>query len=184
MGALDGPGLRYVLFLQGCPFRCLFCHNPDSWAVDAHNEKSAAEVFLDVKKYAEFFKFSGGGITVSGGEPFLQSAFLEELFAMLKAENISTCADTCGGVALSDSVKNAVSLTDIFLLDTKQYAKALAEFLRPYNIEKIELLPYHDMGKHKWEKLGLKYALNDMKPPSKEAVESVKNILAESGYSL
>ena len=230
MGALDGPGLRYVLFLQGCPFRCIFCHNPDSWASDAHNEKSTTEVFLDVKKYADFFKFSDGGFTVSGGEPFLQSTFLEELFAMLKAENISTCADTCGGVDLSDSVKNAIALTDIFLLDikhldeqkhleitgkpfgktrafldyisaqnkriwirqvllenitaTEQYAKAMAKFLKPYNIEKIELLPYHDMGKQKWEKLGLKYPLNDMKPPSKEAVDCVKNILIECGYNL
>ena len=230
MGALDGPGLRYVLFLQGCPFRCIFCHNPDSWAANTHNEKSAKEVFLDVKKYAEFFKFSDGGVTVSGGEPFLQSGFLEEFFALLKAENISTCADTCGGVDLSDSVKNAIALTDIFLLDikhldeqkhleitgkpfaktrafldyisaqnkriwirqvllenitaTEQYAKAMAKFLKPYNIEKIELLPYHDMGKQKWEKLGLKYPLNDMKPPSKEAVDCVKNILIECGYNL
>lgn len=229
MGAVDGPGLRYVLFLQGCPFRCAFCHNPDSWAADSGIRKSADAVFCDARKYADFFKFSGGGITVSGGEPFMQPEFLAELFGLCKEENISTCADTCGGVELTDAVKNAVGQTDIFLLDIKhvenaehikittqpfaktakfldyvsalgkriwirqvlldgitstpQYANSLAEFLKPYNIEKIELLPYHDMGRFKWKKLGLEYRLADMKPPSIESVMAVKKTLTERGFN-
>lgn len=117
-GALDGPGLRYVLFLKGCPFRCKFCHNPDTWAVPAGERKTLEEVLSDIAKYESFFKFTGGGVTVSGGEPLLQVEFVYELFTRLKEEGIGTALDT-SGVIMNDSVKKLLGKTDIVLLDIK-----------------------------------------------------------------
>lgn len=119
MGAVDGPGLRYVLFLKGCPLRCAFCHNPDTWAVPDSLERTAEEVAADVLKYREFFAASRGGFTVSGGEPLLQSAFLAELFKILKANNVNIALDTCGCVDITRQVAEVVELTDLFLLDIK-----------------------------------------------------------------
>ena len=119
MGAVDGPGLRYVLFLKGCPLRCAFCHNPDTWAVTDSLERTAEDVATDVLKYREFFAASRGGFTASGGEPLLQSAFLAELFKILKANNIHTAVDTCGCVDITRQVAEVVELTDLFLLDIK-----------------------------------------------------------------
>ncbi len=119
MGAVDGPGLRYVLFLKGCPLRCAFCHNPDTWAVQDSTERTAEDVATDVLKYREFFAASHGGFTVSGGEPLLQSAFLAELFKILKANNVNIALDTCGCVDITRQVAEVVELTDLFLLDIK-----------------------------------------------------------------
>ena len=119
MGAVDGPGLRYVLFLKGCPLRCAFCHNPDTWAVTDSLERTAEDVAADVLKYREFFAASRGGFTASGCEPLLQSAFLAELFKILKANNIHTAVDTCGCVDITRQVAEVVELTDLFLLDIK-----------------------------------------------------------------
>ena len=104
MGALDGTGLRYVLFLQGCPFRCLFCHNPDTWSGSA-NSMSVDEVFSDILKYKSFYENSNGGVTISGGEPLLQIPFLLELFKKLKTNNIHTAIDTCGYVDITEDLK-------------------------------------------------------------------------------
>ena len=119
MGAVDGPGLRYVLFLKGCPLRCAFCHNPDAWAVPDSLERTAEDVAADVLKYREFFAASHGGFTVSGGEPLLQSGFLAELFKILKANNVHIAVDTCGCVDITGQVAEAVELADLFLLDIK-----------------------------------------------------------------
>lgn len=119
MGALDGPGIRYVLFLKGCPLRCAFCHNPDTWATVEGEEKSAREVANDVIKYREFFKATGGGFTASGGEPLLHSEFLVELLQILKNENITSAIDTCGCIDISENIEKIVELADLFLLDIK-----------------------------------------------------------------
>lgn len=119
MGAVDGPGLRYVLFLKGCPLRCAFCHNPDAWAVPDSLERTAEDVAADVLKYKEFFAASHGGFTASGGEPLLQSGFLAELFKILKANNVHIAVDTCGCVDITGQVAEAVELADLFLLDIK-----------------------------------------------------------------
>ena len=119
MGALDGPGLRYVLFMKGCPFRCAYCHNPDTWASSKADEKSPREVADDILKYKEFFKASKGGFTASGGEPLLQPEFLAELLDILKSEKIHTAIDTCGYVDISPQIKRVVDLCDLFLLDIK-----------------------------------------------------------------
>ena len=123
-GALDGPGLRYVLFLCGCPFRCIFCHNPDTWSLQGATERTTDEVFSDILKYENFFKLSGGGATLSGGEPLLQSEFAAELFAKLKACGIGTALDTCGYVDITDSVKECLRLTDLVMLDIKHLDRA------------------------------------------------------------
>ena len=230
MGTLDGPGIRYVLFLQGCPFRCLFCHNPDTWGavVDKVNEKSADELIKDVLKYKSFYDNSGGGVTVSGGEPLLQIPFLIEFFKGLKEYNINTALDTCGHVAINDKLDKLLKYTDIILLDIKHldkekhkvltgqenqktlefleyinklhkriwirqvltpkytmdniYINKLIDFLKQYDIEKVELLPYHDMARSKYEKLGIKYPLENTPIPAKEDVESIKHMFVDAGF--
>ncbi len=137
MGALDGPGLRYVLFLKGCPLRCAFCHNPDTWGAAEFTEKSAREVADDILKYREFFKATNGGFTASGGEPLLQADFLVELIEILKAENITTAIDTCGCVDITANVEKVISLADLFLFDVKHLDSDIHKNLTGQGNEKI-----------------------------------------------
>ncbi len=137
MGALDGPGLRYVLFLKGCPLRCAFCHNPDTWGASGFTEKSAKEVADDIFKYREFFQATGGGFTASGGEPLLQAEFLLELIEILKSENISTAIDTCGYIDITKDIEKIVQLADIFLFDIKHLDPAEHKKLTTKTNEKI-----------------------------------------------
>lgn len=122
-GTVDGPGIRYVLFLQGCPMRCKYCHNPDTWKIDTGEEVSADEIIREYKKNREFYK--SGGITVTGGEPMLQLEFVTELFRLAKAENIHTCIDTSGVTFTPDNaeylnkVDELLSFTDLIMLDIK-----------------------------------------------------------------
>lgn len=118
-GTLDGPGVRYVIFMQMCPFRCLYCHNPDTWFKNSLGAKTVDSVYNDILKYKDFFNFSGGGVTLSGGEPLLQVGFVLSLFKKLKEIKIHTCLDTCGYVDLSDDIKNAITLCDLVMLDIK-----------------------------------------------------------------
>ena len=118
-GTLDGPGVRYVIFMQMCPFRCLYCHNPDTWFKNSLGARTVDSVYNDILKYKDFFNFSGGGVTLSGGEPLLQVGFVLSLFKKLKQINIHTCLDTCGYVDLSDDIKNAITLCDLVMLDIK-----------------------------------------------------------------
>ena len=122
-GTLDGPGIRYVLFMQGCPMRCLYCHNPDTWATRCEKTITANEVIKEFIKNRSFY--SNGGITVSGGEPLLQIDFLIELFEMAKKEKIHTCIDT-SGITFSDAdnayrnkLDKLMKLTDLVMLDIK-----------------------------------------------------------------
>ncbi len=117
LGAVDGPGLRFVVFTQGCPLRCKCCHNPDTWDFDGGKEISPREIFEKAKRYKEYFG-TDGGITVTGGEPLLQVAFVKELFTLCKMDRINTCLDTSGCV-LSTDVKELLKVTDHVLLDVK-----------------------------------------------------------------
>ncbi len=117
LGTLDGPGVRYVLFLQGCPLRCGCCHNPDTWETTGGKEMTAAAVFAQVERYRPYFG-ANGGITISGGEALLQAEFAAEVFGLCKAAGIHTCLDT-SGCMLTDSVKKLLSVTDLVLLDIK-----------------------------------------------------------------
>lgn len=117
-GTVDGPGIRYVIFFQGCPLRCLYCHNPDTRDVFGGKEISTEELITDIKKYRSYMKFSGGGVTVSGGEPLLQPEFLLELLKELKKEDFHTAIDTSGFADLN-KVKEVFDYTNLVLLDIK-----------------------------------------------------------------
>ena len=117
MGTLDGPGVRYVVFLQGCNLRCKCCHNPDTWDVNGGTICSPEEIAEKALRFKEYFA-KDGGITISGGEPLLQADFVYEIFRLCHRENINTCLDTSGSV-LNEKVKKLLSVTDRVLLDIK-----------------------------------------------------------------
>ena len=123
MGTLDGPGVRFVIFLQGCPLRCGCCHNPDTWDTDGGTEYTAEELVKKAIRFKEYFG-EDGGITVSGGEPLLQACFVKELFALCHKSGINTCLDTSGCI-LTDAVKDMLNVTDRVLLDIKYTSDSL-----------------------------------------------------------
>lgn len=117
LGTLDGPGVRFVVFTQGCNLRCGCCHNPDTWDMQKGKEYTTEEIVAKVIRYREYYK-EEGGITVSGGEPLLQAEFVHELFARCHAEGINTCLDTSGSL-MNDMIKKLLEETDRVLLDIK-----------------------------------------------------------------
>ena len=222
-GTVDGPGIRFVLFLQGCHLHCKYCHNRDTWNINGGTYKSLDDIFDKIMNYKNYI-CPNGGVTVTGGDPLLQAKFVYELFKRLKEENIHTCIDTSGMFPLTDDIKNVLSVTDLVLLDIKhiddkkckelvgksnklelEFAKYLSDnnismwirqvlipgitddrenllklkkFISSLStVKKIELLPYHNMGKFKWEKLGLKYELENIRPANSEDIEKAKNVL-------
>ena len=122
-GTVDGPGIRYVLFMQGCPMRCIYCHNPDTWKIGSGQTVDAEEIIKEYDKNSSFYK--NGGITVTGGEPLLQMDFLTELFSIAKSKNIHTCIDTSGinfdsnDNEYMNKLDTLLSLTDLIMLDIK-----------------------------------------------------------------
>lgn len=122
-GTVDGPGIRYVVFVKGCPMRCQYCHNPDTWEMAGGTKKTTDEILNDYDRYKPFLK--GGGITVTGGEPLLQLDFLIELFEKAKAKNIHTCLDTSGIMfrrndpELYEKYVRLMKATDLIMLDIK-----------------------------------------------------------------
>lgn len=228
-GTLDGPGIRYVVFFQGCLMRCMYCHNRDTWDLHAGREVNVAELMEELLTYRAYMNASGGGVTATGGEAILQAEFVGQWFKECKEEGIHTCLDTNGFVRHYDSnIDELIANTDLVMLDIKQvndeihqklagvsnqrtlqFAKYLAQkntrtWIRyvvvpgwtddnesahllgqftsnMYNIEKIELLPYHELGKHKWTTMGEIYPLETTKPPSKERLEQLKEIIGSYG---
>lgn len=222
-GTVDGPGIRYVLFLQGCSLKCKYCHNRDTWDIHGGSFKSLDDIFKNIIKYKSYI-YPNGGLTVTGGEPLLQYEFLIKLFEKLKEEKIHTCIDTSGMVVLTDKIKKLIDLTDLFLLDIKHidsekceklvgignkreldFARYLSDkdkhmWIRQviipgitddeqdllklkgfiYNlktVDKIELLPYHNMGKYKWNELHERYDLESVRPATDEDIKRAKKIL-------
>lgn len=225
-GTVDGPGIRFVLFLQGCHLKCKYCHNRDTWDIKGGNYASLDDIFNKIMRYKNYIH-PNGGVTVTGGEPLLQVNFLIELFTKLKKEGIHTCIDTSGMVSLTDDIKKLLSLTDLVLLDIKHiddekckdlvgfsnklelaFARYLSDNnipvwirqvlipgytddekdlikLRDFlstlnNVKKIEILPYHNLGKHKWTKLGYKYELDGVKQATNKDVQRAKKILGNA----
>ncbi len=123
LGTVDGPGVRTVVFMQGCPLRCACCHNPDTWETGGGREYTAEELLQKVLRYKEYFKESGG-ITLSGGEPLLQAEFACKVFSLCKENGIHTCLDTSGCI-LNDAVRALLAQTDLVLLDIKYTDPAL-----------------------------------------------------------
>ncbi len=117
LGTLDGPGVRFVVFLQGCNLRCGCCHNPETWDMNGGKEYTPREIFEKVVRYKEYFG-NDGGITFSGGEPLLQAEFVREVFKLCHSEKINTCLDTSGSV-LNEKVIELLDETDRVLLDIK-----------------------------------------------------------------
>lgn len=117
LGTVDGPGVRFVVFLQGCHLRCKCCHNPDTWAREGGTDYTAEALVTKALRYREYFG-EQGGITFSGGEPLLQAEFVREVFSLCRAVGVHTCLDTSGSL-LSDEVKAALAVTDRVLLDWK-----------------------------------------------------------------
>ena len=117
LGTVDGPGIRFVVFMQGCNLRCGCCHNPDTWEMSGGTEYTPEQILQKVLRCKEYFGKTGG-ITISGGEPLLQSDFCRELFTLCKRECINTCLDTSGSI-LNDEVKSLLAVTDRVLLDIK-----------------------------------------------------------------
>lgn len=117
LGALDGPGIRFVVFMQGCNLRCGCCHNPETWSLEGGTDYSSFEILEKVKRYKSYFG-SKGGITLSGGEPLLQAEFVYDLFSLCHQEGINTCLDTSGSI-INENVIKALSVTDRVLLDIK-----------------------------------------------------------------
>ncbi|MEE1011829.1 MAG: pyruvate formate-lyase-activating protein [Acutalibacteraceae bacterium] len=123
LGAIDGPGIRFVVFTQGCNLRCGCCHNPDTWKIGEGTEYTAEEVVKRAARYKEYFG-AEGGITVSGGEPLLQADFVKEIFELCHKEGINTCLDTSGSI-MNDSVKALLKETGRVLLDIKYTCDSL-----------------------------------------------------------
>ena len=138
-GAVDGPGIRFVVFLQGCPMRCKYCHNPDTWKLDAGKDMSVRELMTEILKYRHYFG-SDGGVTVSGGEPLVQIDFVIELFKALKAEGIHTCIDTSGASFNQEiiaKIDELLSYTDLVLLDIKHIDNNMHKELTGLNNDNI-----------------------------------------------
>lgn len=148
-GTLDGPGIRYVVFLQGCPLRCKFCHNPDTWQLYSGKKYSVDEILEDLLKYRNFIK--SGGLTLSGGEPLLQADFAAELFRECKKHGIHTAVDTSGAIPLK-VCKQAVDEVDLVLLDIKSIDTFKCQRLTGKgNEDALELLDYLEQnGKEVW----------------------------------
>lgn len=142
-GTVDGPGIRFVIFMQGCPMRCQFCHNPDTWDVMQKGayQKTASELLAEVLKYRNFIR--RGGVTVSGGEPLMQLDFLLDFFQKCKAEELHTALDT-SGVIWNDKVKRLLEITDLVLLDIKtlddEYHKTYTGHSRQNNAAFLDYL--------------------------------------------
>ncbi|MCL2204650.1 MAG: pyruvate formate-lyase-activating protein [Defluviitaleaceae bacterium] len=223
-GMVDGPGIRTVVFFAGCSLRCAYCHNPDTWQRARGERKTVDEVLTEVLKYTSYYKFSGGGLTASGGEPTDQPEFLGELLKACRENGVHTALDT-SGCATEALAAHLLPYVDLLLLDFKAYdpdlyfqlthapasrpratlriAQALhiptwinyvlvpgltdnekdltemAAFLKQHeNIQKIQVLPFHKHGEHKWAELSIPYKLTHTQPPTKEQLAKVQEILA------
>ncbi len=221
-GTVDGPGIRMVVFFSGCPMRCRYCHNPDTWDMTRGRLMSAEAIIEKYLRNKSFYK--NGGITVSGGEPLMQTEFLTELFRLAKEYGVHTCLDTSGATyseAEREKLDALMEYTDLVMLDIKHidrqahkalcgmhndnilaFAKYLDEKGKPIwirhvvvpgitdikedlfalgkfiaglkNIKALDVLPYHTMGVHKYEELGIEYTLKGTPPMTVEAAIEAK----------
>lgn len=230
-GTVDGPGLRYVIFLQGCPMRCQYCHNPDTWEPKKGEQMTVDEALQ--KFYGNLAFYRNGGVTVTGGEPMMQMDFLIELFTKLHADGIHTCIDSSGimfrpeNKEFMDKLETLMKVTDLVMLDIKHiddekhkvltahsnqnilafakyldekkipvwirhvvvpgitlykdYLERLGEFIGTLsNVKALDVLPYHSMGKVKYENLNMEYALKDTREATKGEAVAAKNIILQA----
>ena len=225
--AVDGPGVRVVAWTTGCMFRCLYCHNPDTWTMSNGIPVSVERATEALRKYRTGLNVMRGGLTISGGEPLMQHRFVLKIFKAARAMGTHTALDTNGylGERLADEDFKVISLV---LLDIKAwdparhkqltgvdvepvlaFARRLAALRQPMwlrfvlvpgftddvetvsriaefaaglgNVERVDVLPFHQMGKHKWERLKLDYKLADTQPPSEEVIARTVGIYRAAG---
>lgn len=215
--AVDGPGVRVVAWLAGCMWRCLYCHNPDTWNTRNGMPVTIEEAVEELRKYRHGLKVMAGGVTINGGEPLMQRRFVLKLCTAAQEMGIHTAIETNGylGDHLSDADLEKIDLvllgiktwgqerhrrlTGMDCAPTLAFAQRLANRKRPIwvrfvlvpgltddpstiaqianfseglgNVERVEVLPFHQMGRYKWDKLGMQYELHDVKPPSSEMIE-------------
>ncbi len=228
--AVDGPGLRFVLFTTGCFLRCQYCHNPDTWHLKNGKAMTVDEMMAEIGKYARYLKVGRGGLTISGGEPVVQKNFVARIFRRCKELGIHTALDTAG--LLGEQVDDAMLADiDLVILDIKSsnpetylevtgkeleptlaFARRLSDMGKPLwvrfvlvpgltddpenvrgvaeiaaslkSLERVEILPFHQMGKPKWESLGLEYKLADTQPPSAELIKKVQEEFSSRGLKV
>lgn len=223
---VDGPGTRFVAFLSGCPLRCAYCHNPESWARIAQ-EMDSARLLERIARSAAFLRAGGGGVTVSGGEPLAQAAFAIELLHGAHTMGLHTALDTSGylGERLPDSALGDIDLvlldikawdrrvyrdlTGVNLEPTLAFARRLSKGCRPMwvrfvlvpgvtdraddltglarfisslsSVERVEIVPFHQMGRHKWRELGLEYRMARTPEATAEDVAAAAAIFEAEG---
>lgn len=225
---VDGPGIRTVIFMQGCFLRCQYCHNPDTWNPNAKTarEYTSEEIVELIVRNSNYFAASGGGVTLSGGEPLLQHEFVREVLASCRNKGVHTALDTSlytppatvqavlpyTNLVLADikhikdeksrmltGQSNQLNLENLHFISTNKVEiwiryvivpgltdddldlVQMAEYVSQLeSVSRIELLPYHTLGRHKWELLGLKYQLSEVAPPTPSHLEKIKNILEKA----
>ena len=177
LGAVDGPGIRFVIFMQGCSLRCKYCQNRDTWDIHGGTEYECDEIFEKILRYKSYIAHDGG-VTISGGEPLLQASFLIELFNKLKKEGIHTCIDTSGNVVLNDEIKRLIDLTDLFLLDIKCINdKVCKELTGVSNKKELEFARYlSDNNKKMWIRQVLIPAITDDEKDLKDLSKFIKSL--------
>ncbi|WP_030684371.1 pyruvate formate-lyase-activating protein [Streptomyces sp. NRRL B-1347] len=224
---VDGPGTRFVLFVSGCPLRCLYCANPDTWHMRDGQPTTVDDVMARIGTYRAFVTAAGGGVTLTGGEPLLQPAFAASVLRRCKESGLHTALDTSGflGTRADDAL---LADTDLVLLDIKSFDAAvyrrltggelaptlrfatrlnrlgvpmwiryvlvpgwtddaacvdgLSAFLAGLrHVERVDVLPFHKLGAHKYESLGLRFALRDTPGPGPEVVERVRGQFRRHG---
>lgn len=226
-GASDGPGIRYVLFLSGCPLHCIYCHNPDTWHRRDGKLMTAREVLSDIGDYREFIS-EHGGVTLSGGEPLVQPDFCAAILRGCKETGLHTALDTSGylGNLADDEMLGNVDLvlldikafresvyqriTDVRLAPTAVFAERLADLGKPIwlryvlvpgytdnlddiaglatyaaglgNVERVDVLPFHKLGEHKWRARRLHYGLESVAPPPEERIGEAREIFRTAGF--
>ena len=161
-GMVDGPGIRYTIFFQGCALRCKYCHNPDTWKLMGGTEMTVEELLADALRYRSFMRFSGGGVTITGGDPFMQPEFLIELLAALKAEGLHTALDTAGYTGATNAEK-ALKNTDLLLLDIKSIDPEVYKDIAGVRIDaSLRMLDIaRDLGVETWIRFVLVPGLTD-----------------------
>jgi pyruvate formate lyase activating enzyme len=226
--AVDGPGVRVVVWTAGCMWRCLYCHNPDTWTMSNGLPVTLKRAVEELGKYRQGLKVMRGGLTISGGEPLMQDRFVIKLCEAARGMGVHTAIETNGynGHRLSDDDLRSVDLvllgvkawgdrhrqlTGMDISHTIEFGARLAEQRKPVwvrfvlvpgltddaeeigaiakfaaslgNVERVEVLPFHQMGRFKWQRLGLDYQLNDTQPPTVEATEVACKIFRDAGLT-
>lgn len=178
MGLVDGPGIRVVVFMQGCYLRCAFCHNPDTWIPNQNLEVTPQQIVDRVRKFRPYMEESGGGVTFSGGDPLFQSEFLLETLRLCKKAGINTCLDTAGTGYKEELLEDIFKWTDLIILDVKAIDPVKYQELTTRTIDQfnrfLELSQKYD--KKLWIRQVIVPGLNDTKEYIVELKEYIKNI--------